>query len=112
MCNLIGNLNTNFSSAIDIGEYLKKVNLTKTELSEHFSQTSNSFLVDLLSNNFNECQNIFYSTFDALEKNLLDFKHNTNWQMDFSLIDKMMKMLYYLKGTKITSFEGYFIFMF
>lgn len=74
---------------------------------EQSSKTGDLFLVNLISNNYKESQEYFNNLFEELSNNLLDIKNVKTDILDPNILEKIIKCLFYLKGTKINCFEKY-----
>lgn len=82
-----------------------QVNLSKNEIFEHCEKAQNVFLVNILNNNFKEAQEYINNLFENLAKNLSDLRNSQSETIDHSLIEKLMRCLFTLKGVKLNCFE-------
>jgi hypothetical protein len=81
------------------------VNLTKNEIIDHCNKTQDIFLLNLISNNHKECSEFFNNLFEQISNNIAVLKQDSNANVDINLIEKMMKILFYLKGFRINTFD-------
>ena len=81
------------------------MNLSKEEILEESLKIGDLFLSNLITNNLKECQEYFYNLFVNISNNLTHFKNNKTEILDCILIEKTIKCITCLKGTKINCFE-------
>jgi hypothetical protein len=69
------------------------------------TNSSSEFLHDLIKGNFSSCYNFYINLFDEIAKNLQEINLNSKLEnFNFSNYEKISKILFYLKGTKINLF--------
>ena len=72
---------------------------------DYLLKKEETFLINIINENYKECNESFKILFENISNNLSQLKNNTSEILDLKNIEKMTKILFYLKGTKIILFE-------
>lgn len=66
---------------------------------------NSEFLKDLISGNISDCYSAFVKLFEDIATNLQESRNNLSVEnFNFSNYEKMSRILFYLKGSKIQAF--------
>lgn len=72
---------------------------------EHCEKTQNLFLLNIIKCNYQEAQGYLINLIENLSKNLSEIKNGETEIISHSIIERVMRCLFILKGVKLNCFE-------